>query len=197
MQKERRLIGFDLDDIIFNFMGGLVQWHNDVHGTTHTREDYFSFDLHEVWKCDGETARDRVWDFYHSDHHHNVVPIEGSIETLKKIKEDYRLVIITARPQEMEVPIRAWLDQYFEGVFDDVIFTNHFHGVGEKRSKSSVCLELGVAVFVEDALHNAYDVVAIGIPVLLLDTPWNQEEIAAPITRVYSWEDIAMKIKEY
>jgi uncharacterized protein len=190
------VIGFDLDDVLFNLMDPLCQWHNWAHDTSHTRDDYSSFDLHKVWMCEGAEARSRVWNFYQSEQYRRAFPVEGAIDALREIKKDFSCVIVTARPESMEEETRAWLDVHFPGVFDEVCFTNHFHGDGIKRSKSSVCLELGVSIFIEDALHNAHDIAGAGIPVLLFDTPWNKEEVPPPIIRVSSWEEIIEHIRD-
>lgn len=189
------VVGFDLDDVLFNFMDELCNWHNLTHHTSYARDDHFSFDLHEVWQCEGTEARDRVWNFYQSEQYKHTLPVVGAVDALREIKKDHSCVLITARPESMEQETRAWLDVHFPGIFDAVCFTNHFHGDGVKRSKSSVCLELDVKVFIEDALHNAYDIAGAGIPVLLIDTPWNKADVAAPITRVSSWEEVMEYIK--
>lgn len=195
MKPDRIVIGVDLDDILLDFMSPLCEWHNDVHQTAHSRDDYVSFDLSKVWNCSRSDANERVSNFYHSDHHKNAVPVAGAQTGLQALKENYRFVVITARAESMEREMRAWLDTHFGDLFDEVIFTNHYHGTGVKRNKSSVCLELGVSLFIEDALHNAHDVASVGIPVLLFDTPWNQEVVSGLITRVSSWEDILVTIK--
>jgi uncharacterized HAD superfamily protein len=51
-------------------------------------------------------------------------------------------------------------------------------------------VELGIEVFIDDSLHNAEDIASIGIPVYLLDAPWNQGETGQLIKRVYSWKEI-------
>jgi uncharacterized HAD superfamily protein len=192
----RPVVGFDLDDVLFNLMDPLCQWHNLTHGTSHGRHDYSTFDLHEVWQCEGVEARNRVWNFYQSEQYKQSFPVEGAIDALQEIKRDFSCVIVTARPESMEEETRAWLDVHFPGIFDEVCFANHFHGTGIKRSKSSVCLELGVSVFIEDAIHNAHDIAGAGIPVLLFDTPWNREEVPPSIIRVSSWKEIIAQIRK-
>jgi uncharacterized HAD superfamily protein len=43
---------------------------------------------------------------------------------------------------------------------------------------------------VEDAIHNAEDIAASGIPVLLFDAPWNKGWSGDGAIRVYSWDVI-------
>lgn len=195
MEKARTTIGFDLDDVLFDFMGPLTAWHNTTHCTSLMRDDYFSFDLSEVWKCEGKEASDRIWNFYQSDYCKQAQPVSGAVKGLQALKDKFRFIIVTARPDSMESEIRTWLATHFGTLFDDVIFTNHYHGTERKRSKSSVCLEFDVRLFVDDALHNAHDIASIGVPVLLFDTPWNREKVTGLITRVFSWSEIIEKIQ--
>jgi len=190
------IIGFDLDDVLFDLMGPMVPWHNERYGTSLTRDEYFTFDLDKVWNCTGDEAWDRVCNYYQSEHYKNSLPVEGALEGMKKLNEKYQCVIITARPESQETMVREWLDLHLPKVFDEVVFTNHFNKDGVKRTKSSVCLELGVKLFVEDAIHNAEDVAGAGIPVLLMDTPWNRVELPPLVTRVTSWNEIVEKINE-
>jgi len=190
------IIGFDFDDVLFDLMGPMVPWHNEQFGTTLTRDEYYTFDLDKVWKCTGDEAWDRVEKFYQTDLHTNSQPVAGALAGMKALKKDHRFIIITARAASQEGQVRAWLDIHFPGVFDEVVFTNHFNKDGLKRTKSSVCLELDVKLFVEDAIHNAEDVAGVGIPVLLMDTPWNRVELPSLVTRVKSWEEVVEKINE-
>lgn len=194
MNNARVIIGFDLDDILFDFVAPMAKWHNATYGTSHTSNDFFSYEFHTVWNCEGEEAVDRVWQFYHSDFCKRALPIAGAVEALRQLAQNHRLIIVTARPDSMEASTRAWLDTYFPGVFDTVVFTNHYHGSSERRTKSSVCTELGVRLFVEDALHNAEDIAGAGIPVLLFDRPWNRTQTLELVTRVFSWDEIVEKI---
>ena len=82
------------------------------------------------------------------------------------------------------------------GLLKGIHFTNQYHGKeSEKRDKASICKELNVEIFIDDALHNAENIITAGVPVLLLDSPWNQTNTLHPlITRVHSWKEILEKL---
>ena len=86
------------------------------------------------------------------------------------------------------------INKHFPDLFKEIYFINYFHGAGKKRTKSEVCKELGIEIFIDDSLYHANDISSIGTPVLLLNTPWNQGEVKPPITRVYSWKEIVEKL---
>lgn len=184
------IIGFDLDDVLLNFNDALFPYHNKRFGTNYNRTHIKTFDLGELWQCSREEVEKRILDFYHSQEHHEALPVEGAIEVINNLKDRHDLFVITARPEELKHETLSWLEQHFPKMFKAVHFTNHFHGSNNRRAKGDVCLEIGVETFIEDSLHNANDVARLGIPVLLLDAPWNQEEIKLPIKRIYSWREV-------
>ena len=195
-EKRSKRIGFDFDDVLINFRHALRLYSNELYKTNLQREDYTSSDLSETWKCTPEEATKRVIDFYSSEHHYNALPVEGAVEGIKILKQDYDLFVITSRPEKIREMTVGWLDRYFPDMFEEVHLTNLFYGEGEKiiRTKKEVCLELGVEAFVDDALHYAHDVSSAGIPVLLYDAPSNQGDVEHPIIRVHSWREIVDKL---
>ncbi|MEX0934903.1 MAG: hypothetical protein WDZ70_01075 [Candidatus Paceibacterota bacterium] len=192
----KRTIGFDLDDVLLNFFEALQIFHNNKYDTNYRREHITSYYIDELWGCEPDEATQRILEFYQSEAHQNAVPVEGSIEAVKKLSSTNELIIITSKPEDLRELTKRWLDEYFPNIFDDIYFTNHFAGSGEKRPKGEMCKQCGVDVFIDDALVHARSVAEIGIPVLLFDTPWNQEKISPPITRVHSWEEAVAILEE-
>lgn len=190
----QRTIGFDLDDILLDFNGALRVFHNAKYDTTYEREHITTYDFCELWQCEPEEMIRRVLEFYASKEHQGAVPVEGSVEAIKKLSQYHKLIIITSKPDELRVATMQWLDQHFPHMFDEVHFTNHYVGNGRKRPKGEVCKQYGVEIFIDDALIHAESVANTGIPVLLFDTPWNQGELSPLITRVYSWEEIERRL---
>ncbi len=187
----KKRYGFDLDDVILNFMESFREFHNENYGTEHAFEEYTDFYLENILGCSKEEIVKRVDIFYNSHEHKNAEPIHGAIEVLKKLSEKYELIIITAKPEELREQTIFWLNTHLPNIFSDIVFTNHFQGEGLKRNKGDVCLELGIEAFVDDAIHNAESVASVGIPVLLLDTPWNKKfKETELIKRVQNWEEI-------
>lgn len=192
--KKSKIIGFDLDDIILDFNNSLRGYYNEMYQTDYKREHMTSFYLDKVWGLPQNEMADRIRRFYNHEVHWATPPVPGAVESIKKLSGDHKLIVITAKPETIRQKTEEWLSRHFSNVFESLHFTNHFIGDAAKRKKSEVCLELGVEVFVEDALHNAVDVAGAGIPVLLLDAPWNQGEIPSGVTRVFSWDEIVEKL---
>ena len=191
-----KIIGIDLDDILLNFNDAFVKFHNEKYGTSHTRKNVTDFHLENVWDISREEMLKRLDAFYTSDHHKNAQPIEGAIEAINKLAKENELHVITASPEDMKKEIIAWLGTHFQGKFKNVHFVNKSIFGTSMKNKSEVCKELGIEVFVDDALHNAEDIAQLGVPVFLLDTPWNQGEVKPPIARVHSWDEIMQRLAE-
>ena len=191
----RKLIGIDLDDILLDFNTAIAEWHNLKYASSYTRATCFSFDLKNVWKCSQEEANERIVEFYNSEFHPKALPVPGSVEAIKKLKQNNNLVIITSKPEYLREQTEIWLKKYFPNSFQSVHFTDSFHRNGSKRAKADVCDKLGVEVYIEDSIENAKAIVAPRREVLLFSTPWNQEITPLGTTRINSWAEIADRYK--
>lgn len=194
--KKRRVVGVDFDDVLHDFFGGLVKFHNKKYGTSHSYED-MRMGMHEVWGCTVEEMTGRMLEFYDDNLHHEVHPVDGAVEAIGKLSQKYSVAVVTSRPDYVKERTLEWLYKHFpKEHFDGIHFTGIFAGRENVRKKSEVCRELGVEIFIDDFIHNAEDVASTGCKVLLLDKPWNREELKHPnIRRVHSWPEILEIIK--
>jgi uncharacterized HAD superfamily protein len=185
------VIGVDMDDVLLDFTEHLLRFVNAKYGTNHQRKDSFNFNLEHVWKVPKEDVDRKILEFYSSKEHNEAPPFPEALDGIRELKAaGHELHLITSKPDILKDVTLRWLRTHFSDAFSDAHFMNEFHGTGAKRTKAEVCKLLGVEIFIDDALHNARSISATGIPVLLLDAPWNQEKVEAPITRVKSWKDI-------
>jgi len=118
--------------------------------------------------------------------------IKWSKEKLQELKKSwYKLFVVTARIEEIFWEYtELWVDKYYSGIFDKIVYANHFHK--NSKDKSELCLENNISYMVEDNYDYAYDLAKNGIKTFLLEKPWNswQDKYHKNITRVKSWEDI-------
>lgn len=190
------IIGIDMDDVLMYFNEHMLRFLNKKYGTNHQRKDSFDFTLENVWKESSEIVQRKILEFYMSAEHDQTESYPGAIEGVRALKAaGHDLHVITSKPDMLRGRTEAWLGQHFPGMFTEVHFMNHLHSTNKKMSKAEACKNLGVEIFIDDAIHNAKNVATLGIPVLLLDAPWNQEKVDAPIVRVMSWEEIVEKIQ--
>ena len=190
MKKQK--IGIDLDDTTFEFVTGLNVFHNEAYGTAYERHHYTTFDLQHVWGCTEDEANRRVECFFDSPVHRTITAVLGAKEALTELTSAYEPVAITARGHRHAHLAHELIERYFSGIFGEVHFLGHHadRHAGPKKTKGALCQELGVRFMVDDALHNAQSVGEKGIPVFLMNQPWNQGELPPNTIRVSQWSEI-------
>lgn len=183
MKKVR--VGVDLDDVLIDCVPALCEFHNRQYGTNFRRADVRSFHLHEVWGCSTEEVTRCIGEFYGSPEHAKATPVEGAVAAIRKLQERGELTaVITARAESAREATEALLACCYPSLTSLVTYTNH-------ETKATVCKELDVQVFMDDAGHNAEDVASVVELSLLFDTPWNRKHVPSRpnLRRVYSWQE--------
>ena len=150
-----------------------------------------TYNYEDVWPCTREEAIARVHDFYRTPEHDATLPLIDAPEVVRHLSSRYTLHIITSRVDEIRDLTLAWLERHFPQMFTSAQFINNYGPTsGVKRTKADVCTELSADLMIEDSLEHARSIAAIGIPVILIDCPWNQGDIPENVYRVASWRDI-------
>ncbi len=184
-------IGIDLDDVLSQTMPALIKFHNDRYGTKLVMEDLKNGASWQTW---GGTFADdvkKIHDFHLSPYGQNIPPVKDAKEILEELKKDNELYIITARSDEIREDTEDWLEENFPNTFTKIYFTNHFLGNDTTTTKGKVCNNLGIDVFIDDALPNVLDCVDPKRKVFLINYPWNQtNKLPKGITRVNSWKEL-------
>lgn len=187
-------IGVDLDEVLVEFMGGFIKFHNLRYGTSLRKEH---FKTYKLWDTMGETKEDvirKINEFYKTNHFRYLLPTKGAIQGIKYLKEGNDLVIITSRPDIISKETNFQVDMYFPNCFSAIELTNHY--AENSRTKLSVCDKHNIDVLIEDNLDYALECVKGNRKVFLLDCPWNQyPNLPKGICRVNSWEDIIKTFK--
>ena len=187
-------IGIDFDDVVADSISFIVRLHNERYGTSLTRESMTSWRFEEVWGTTLEEAIRRTNEFFAEDQVTGVAPVAGSVEAIKKLKEQgHELYILTGRSENDVEETERWIKHHFPDVFKGVHYGNFFtlNKNHVFRKKLDTCRELGIEVLIEDNDKTALECAAAGIKVFLITTPWNKNFKTTPnIQRVHSWEEI-------
>jgi uncharacterized HAD superfamily protein len=191
LNKPLRNIGIDFDDVLHDFNESLYSYHNKKYGTSIKRNDVVSYDIEKIWGGTKDEAIEKVYEFYRTREHDETMPLDGSVEVIRSLAHKFSLHIITSRVEEIKDLTIRWLDRHFPDMFSSVVFVNHYgKSMKSKRTKAEVCSELYVDLMIEDSLEHALAISACGIPVILIDCPWNQGETPDNVYRVRSWKEI-------
>jgi len=184
------VINIDIDDTLSEFVKQYLLFYNGIEGTTFTPEQLTTYSLSALFGITREEQRQLLQKFYSSPEFQAMPCIPGAVEGVARLRESSQLVSVTARSKSLEEQTRGWITKHFGNAFSG-IFPTSFSLSGPSIRKSAVCLDLGVRLTIEDSLHHATDIASEGIPVILLDKPWNQtDSLPENVTRVYSWEEI-------
>ena len=185
------VIAIDCDDVLVGTAPLVINNYNETYGTHLELQDMYSNNSTQ-WNAYYATAIARVEAYLESDEYRTTVPFHDAIETVQTLAKHYELHMVTGRTQLLEAATTEMLQKYFPNLFKSLEFTGLHDGV--RRSKSDVCRQLNVDLFIDDHLGHALPVAASGIDVLLFgEYPWSQttEPLPDNIRRVRDWNDVA------
>ena len=116
------------------FVETLSAWHNATHGTSLTAADYHSYHFADVWGDSDAVTRAKMEAFFASPAFAALPPVPEAAATLRQLRQGHcRFVVVTSRDHSIAEATRAWLKQHYEGIFEDVLFGNHYGLTGVKR----------------------------------------------------------------
>lgn len=187
---------FDMDEVLTDLITSVNNYYNRLHGTHFTRADYTTCNWWEVWNCTYEEADRICHDFITGPEGEKIAPFPGSVEGIRKLRKDYQLVVATSRKFEYEDLTRTWLAKtYGSGTFHEVYLLNQYGEEQEPLKKSAIAQTVGARLAVDDQVRHVFDYAAVGVPCLVLDSPWNVDEILPPLAkRVFSWDDLLTEV---
>ena len=191
-------VAVDVDEVLGRFIHSLNMFCLERYGMNYVVEDYHAYDFARVWGCSQDESNEKVHEFFKSAHfREGIEVIPGSFDSLKRLKKQHEIMVVTSRQHVIEQPTIEWLDRHFPDIFDAVHFGNHFALEGASRKKSEICKEIGAHVLIDDNPWYALECASAGIHVLLYDWkngyPWSKTEDGpehANITRVRDWEEV-------
>ncbi|NOY82599.1 MAG: hypothetical protein GXP31_16500 [Kiritimatiellaeota bacterium] len=151
-------LGIDLDDVLADLVGGLIELHYAMSGVWLDREQVADWDDFppEVHRRMRETGYARL------------SPLPAAREFLETLKQDgHHVFIVTYRNPEAGPVTRRWLDRYLDGLYDGLCCTG--------GSKVEVCRAHRVDLIVDDSPNQVQAVTrALEVPGILVTTPMNR-----------------------
>lgn len=183
-------IAVDNDELLFDFVGSFIVFHNEVYGTKLTRESFFSYRYYEVLGIKEGEDRPRFAEFYQSEYFENIQPVEGAQKAMKHLKESgHTLFVVTGRIHSLVNKTMDDLTKYYPDIFSGISFANTYGTNGDKRKKSTLCRQLNSRIILEDDFLHIYDCANAGIFVLVPNHPWNQGVLPDRATRFFNWKE--------
>lgn len=172
------IVGVDIDNVIADTEREVRRVLEADRGISLVREDFRHYALEKMPGLGREDLDYILGRFRDGSIFLNVPVIDGSRETLGRLMQRHRVVLVTSRPQSVEVYTREWLNKN-RVPFHDLHFT-------PETKVNGIPYDL----FIEDQDNFACEIAESGSYVLLYDAPWNRHVSHDSMTRVFSWEDI-------
>lgn len=186
----KQLIGVDIDEVLTPTFSSVIDYHNALSGDRVTLDQLTDYGFLTALGERREDIIQKIVDFFFSDFN-DLQPIEGSVEVLKQLSQNFSLIALTSRQSELTDLTHAWLKQHFPGIFQEVKIGNYFGLADSHRvTKAQMCQSLGVNLLIDDCLEYALDCAQADISVMLFGNyPWNQARaLPSQITRVNDWK---------
>jgi len=189
---EKRKIGIDLDDVVFEFVKDLLKEYENEFGKKILFEDVFSYNFPDLWHLNEKETLDFFGKILTKEFNENLSLCTSVKEIIFNLSKTHQIYFITARTFQ-EGTLES-LKKHFSEIPFELIFSSNFYANTKGKSKGEICNELGIDFMVEDDRRNSENCANKGIKTILLDKPWNQNCEHENIIRVKDWKEILEKL---
>lgn len=191
--KKNITIGIDLDDTISSSNEMFIKY-----AKLYNKEKKISFKIDETqWDLDKSFGwNDNNYKEFCKQYLRtllNEAEIKyNAAEKINKLKnEGYKIIIITSRNEKELNDMYSFTEKWLKNHninYDKLIINS--------LQKEEECLKNKVNIFIDDNMKNCMNVYKkLQIPVFLFDGLYNTNDKYSNIERVYSWDEIYLKIK--
>jgi 5'(3')-deoxyribonucleotidase len=189
-------IAIDVDDVLAANAEAFVEFSNKRWGTNLKVEDYDEHwaILWGVEENNHDEIEKRALEFLkHSTPIYKHFP--DANESLKKLAEKHKLVIVTSRRMAQSQDTLEWIEKFYPGIFDEIHFAGIWDKIHDDRikvTKAEFCRQVGADYLIDDQLKHCIAAADAGIKGLLFgDYSWNQaDELPKDVTRVANWQEV-------
>lgn len=195
--KSKKIIAIDIDDVLSDNARAFVEFSNEKWGTSLNVDDYCE-DWAKMWQVDIDEMERRA-DVFHSSgiiakYNHDV----SAKLVLQKLKENFDLVIVTSRRDQIKEATVCWVRERYPDLFKEEAI--YFSGIWDKKydrnsiyyTKAEICKLLDVDYLIDDQLKHCVAVAECGIkPLLFGNYAWNQpDDLSKNIDRATNWAEV-------
>ena len=106
------IIGIDLDDVLADFFPIFLAFCNEEYNEQFCMEDFVHYQFAEIMGITREESLARLTRFDNSEAKKNILPMLGAQKTITRLLQRHELHIVTARPVEIAVGTREWIEQH-------------------------------------------------------------------------------------
>jgi 5'(3')-deoxyribonucleotidase len=184
------IIAVDIDDVLAHHAEAIVAYSNKTFGPGHSLDNYTEH-WAAFWNVDLQETQKRAHEYHLTDDMAGYRAHDTAFDVLEKLKKNYRLIIVTARRQQVVSITKDWIKKYFPGVFDDIYHIGIWDVIKDdshQLTKADLCVELGVSYLIDDQIKHCNAAAAAGIEAVLFgDYPWQGDEVNTKVHRCHDW----------
>lgn len=203
--SQKVTVAVDVDEVLGNFISALNRFIADHYSSNYSLAEYHVYEFFKIWNCSRDEADIRVHEFFKTSYFTSGIhPIPGAQTALWRLSRFCNLSVVTSRQNAIKAHTLEWIEKYYQGLFKEIHFGNHFALDGESRPKSEICRSLGAKVLIDDNPSYARECAEVGIRVLLFDYensyPWSKNGSVDQhplVTKVHNWEEVEQKLTSY
>jgi 5'(3')-deoxyribonucleotidase len=169
----KKIVAVDMDDTLVYLMKRIQEHHNTLHPDHQLTYEQMAAFKHEVFHDEYD-----VMEFLHTPETYESLELidEYVVEEMKKLNEDYDVIIVTSAFAEAVPGKWKWMQQYLP-------FIPHRNFITASRKDL-----IRADILIDDAIHNVHDWVETGRPVIVPIHHWNEELVTVEgVTPVYGW----------
>lgn len=170
-------IGVDIDGVVSNFVKNFRVIVNKAYNIDLREQDIYVHDIYLALGISKAEAYKHIYECLTQD----LEVIEGAKEGLTRLCNDHEILILTARPKELNGITEKWLKR------NNIPYHNLIHLDEGNKYKADVKLD----IIIEDNLTDALNYIGKSKVILVYDHPWNKSlNVKKLFQRVYSWTEI-------
>lgn len=201
MQTPNKIITIDCDNVLSDTHNSFARYYQEHYGDSYMLDQLDQPYLRDIAlfnKIPHDEFGHVYMDFFVTSHENDTMLLmPWAIEGIQALDDaGYELHMLTGRREIQKQASVDRIERHFPGKFVACHFTNDL--TEKSIPKGEICRQLWATAHVDDFLHYAETITALGIPVLLYDRPWNHMDNHDPLLhRVFDWEEIVYTIQQF
>ena len=174
------IIAIDIDDVISETKEATRLWANQRANLDlqphhyHVDEDYWAY-YNRIWASHnvGDTLKFETFLAELVEDQTHVPLMAGAAFAISQLRDQYDIILITARDPSLEISTKAWLKSHFDFELPLYMSNNPIVKSGT-QSKGELCVKLGASVLIDDNVDNCQSAIDHGVEAILFgDYGWN------------------------
>lgn len=187
------VIAVDVDEVLFPLINNFTVWHNREYDTNLVPHMFTTYEFHDTLQLTIPETISRIRQYFGNDHA-LIQPVDGAQQTINRLSNAYKIVVVTARNPNFRNVTEAYLETYFGSHISDLYMVGNKGDTSLVRSKAEVCKEIHAVALIDDSLKHVSACADIGMQgVLFGDYSWNGYQGQPPerVVRCADWNEVA------